>query len=269
MLTDGKEARFLFLPDGEDPDDFVRGHGKAAFERAIDGATPLSEYLLAELAAQHPPNNAEGRAALVAAARPYANQIAAPVLRALVRRQLAELAGLPEAQLGALLGPDARRRSGRAGKHAAHPDPAVRHGGRPRCCERCCRASCSSRRSPAATICRRPTVMAPRRPPGARWSSTAGPRRVMPTTASVIQHFAGSDHEGVLAELLASAADQELSAEQAETQVLAAAERWRRADAQRALQALLRQPLDQLSAEERESLTRGLAATARGLRRDD
>ena len=71
VLSDGKEARFLFLPDGDDPDDFVRGHGKAAFERAIDGATPLSEYLLAELAAQHPPHTAEGRAALVAAARPY------------------------------------------------------------------------------------------------------------------------------------------------------------------------------------------------------
>jgi hypothetical protein len=85
----------------------------------------------------------------------------------------------------------------------------------------------------------------------------------------VIQHFAGSDHEGVLAELLASAADQELSAEQGETQVLAAAERWRRADAQRVLQTLMRQPLDHLSAEERESLTRGLAATARGLRRDE
>ena len=55
VLADGKEARFLFLPDGEDPDDFVRSRGKAAFERAIEAAIPLSEYLLTELAARHPP----------------------------------------------------------------------------------------------------------------------------------------------------------------------------------------------------------------------
>ena len=82
----------------------------------------------------------------------------------------------------------------------------------------------------------------------------------------MIQHFADTDHAGLLADVLASASDQALSAEQAETQLLAAAERWRQADEQRALQALLRQPLEQLTAEERESLTRGLAATARGLR---
>ena len=70
VLADGKNALFLFLPDGEDPDDFVRQRGKAAFERAIANAVPLSEFLLAELAARHPPTSAEGRAALVAAARP-------------------------------------------------------------------------------------------------------------------------------------------------------------------------------------------------------
>src|SRR6478736_6068822 len=104
VLADGKEARFLFLPDGEDPDDFVRRRGKSALERAIDAAIPLSQYLLTELAALHPPHTAEGRAALVAAVRPYANQITAPVLRALVRGQVAELAGLPADQLQMLLG---------------------------------------------------------------------------------------------------------------------------------------------------------------------
>ena len=49
-LADGKNARFLFLPDGEDPDDYVRTRGKAAFEqRARQGACRLSEFLLAEL----------------------------------------------------------------------------------------------------------------------------------------------------------------------------------------------------------------------------
>ncbi len=102
-LADGKNAQFLFLPDGEDPDDFVRKRGKAAFEQALKAAVPLSEFLLRELAAQHPPSSAEGRAALVAAARPYLAQIEAPVLAALLRRRLAELSGLPESELKSLL----------------------------------------------------------------------------------------------------------------------------------------------------------------------
>ena len=69
--------------------------------------------------------------------------------------------------------------------------------------------------------------------------------------------------------VLASAVDHELSPEQVETQVLGAAERWRHADLKDALQSLLRQPLEQLSAAEREALTRGLMATARGVRRDE
>ena len=71
-----------------------------------------------------------------------------------------------------------------------------------------------------------------------------------------------------MAEILAAAADQALSPEQVETQVLAAAARWQHADNQRALQSLLRQPLEALTADEREALTRGLIATARGVRRD-
>jgi len=103
VLADGKNAVFLFLPDGEDPDDFVRQRGKAAFERAIANAVPLSEFLLAELVARHPPTSSEGRAALVAAARPMLGEIAAPVLAAILRRRLGELSGLPESELRDLL----------------------------------------------------------------------------------------------------------------------------------------------------------------------
>ncbi len=102
-LADGKNAQFLFLPDGKDPDDFVRQRGRAAFEQASAGAVPLSEFLLTELAVRHPPTSSEGRAAMVAAARPYLAQIRAPVLSAILRQRLAELSGLPEAQLRPLL----------------------------------------------------------------------------------------------------------------------------------------------------------------------
>jgi DNA primase len=103
VLADGKDARFLFLPDGADPDDYIRQRGKSAFEALLDEATPLSDFLLSELAARHPPRSAEGRAALVNAAKPLLAQLSAPVFGALLRQRLAELAGLPERAMTALL----------------------------------------------------------------------------------------------------------------------------------------------------------------------
>jgi DNA primase len=267
VLVDGKEARFLFLPDGEDPDDFVRQRGKAAFEQAIERATPLSEYLLAELAAQHAPTTAEGRAALVAASRPLIAQIAAPVLAALMRRRLAELSGLPADQLGALV--DAATP---AARFAGDPPPTRPAGRR-----------AAARRAPSLLrTLLQGVVLEPglaqrhdlpyvdeHGPEAAAWNAVLDHCKaasVEPTTAAVVQHFAGTSHADALADVLASAADQALTAEQVEVQVVAAAERLRDAADQRVLSALLQQPLEALSSEERKALLQRLQAGARGVR---
>jgi DNA primase len=268
VLADGKEARFLFLPDGEDPDDFVRRNGKAELERAVEAAQPLSEYLVTELAARHPPATAEGRAALLAAARPLVGRVAAPILAALLRKRLAELAGLPEDQLGTLLA------AAPAAEAGVHFGPQAGAG--------------PVRRVPARGPVRRPPSLARAliqgvllEPELARQHSLPRPQSPGPetdaltalldhcrdtagelTTAGVIQHFAGSTHAEVYAAALASADDQGLSAEQAQTQVLAAAGRWRHQEDRRGLAVLLAQPLDRLTPEEREALTRGLRANA-------
>lgn len=108
-LADGKNAKFLFLPDGADPDDHIRRRGSAAFEGLVGQAVPLSDFLLSELAARHPPTSAEDRAALVNAAKPLLAQLHAPILSALLRRRIAEIAGLPEVELAALLPASAPR----------------------------------------------------------------------------------------------------------------------------------------------------------------
>jgi DNA primase len=261
VLTDGKEARFLFLPNGQDPDDYVRAHGKAMFEDALQKATPLSEYLLSELVAQHPPATAEGRAALVAAARPYIAQIGAPVLRTLLRDQLAELAGLAADQLTVLLGTGnsegARRAAPRTSRATASAKPAP-----------------SLVRSLLRGVLLEPGLA--RRhalPPTDEMGALAAAWRAVvdhcalaasdPTTASVVQHFAETEHAAVLAEVLASAADQDLSADQVETEVLAAADRYRKLEEQRALAAILTQPLEQLNADQRATLARSLGASNR------
>jgi hypothetical protein len=89
---------------------------------------------------------------------------------------------------------------------------------------------------------------------------------VEPTTASLVQHFADSSHARTLAAALASATDHALTAEQAEIQAVAAAERLRRAADRQALDVLLQQPLEALTAADRDALAERLKAGAGGER---
>jgi DNA primase len=100
-LQDGKEVRFLFLPEGEDPDSYIRTHGQAAFLQLLDTDTvPLSAFLVRELARNRKLDSQEGRAALIKDAKPLVDKIAAPLLASLIRRQIADLAHLQADELG-------------------------------------------------------------------------------------------------------------------------------------------------------------------------
>jgi DNA primase len=96
LAPDHKPIRFLFLPDGEDPDTFIRKHGKEAFERATAGAQLLSEFLLAELRSQVDTRSAEGRARFLAAAKPHIQKITAASLKLQLVKELARLAGVTQ-----------------------------------------------------------------------------------------------------------------------------------------------------------------------------
>lgn len=92
-LQDGKEVGFLFLPQGEDPDSYIRHHGRDAFLHLLDTDTvPLSAFLVRELARDRRLDTEEGRAALLKEARPLLGKIVAPFFSALIQRNLAELA---------------------------------------------------------------------------------------------------------------------------------------------------------------------------------
>ena len=99
QLVDGKQVKFLFLSETEDPDTFVRKAGKAAFEAALDRAMPLSQFLLDELAAQTDLGTHEGRAKLLQAAKPLVKQVAAPMLSLLLRKELARVSGITQQEL--------------------------------------------------------------------------------------------------------------------------------------------------------------------------
>ncbi len=96
---DGREIRFLFLPEGHDPDTLVGEEGRAAFEARLEGALPLSEYLVRELSEQSDLSHADGRARFAAAARPLLAKVPEGVYRELLLERLAAVVGLAPRRL--------------------------------------------------------------------------------------------------------------------------------------------------------------------------
>jgi DNA primase len=265
VLADGKDARFLFLPDGEDPDDFVRKRGRVAFEDALAQATPLSDALIGELSRRHPPTSDEGRAALVAAARPLVSQIAAPVLAALLTRRLAELAGLAEAQIAPIVqAPMRPRETGDGERTRENPpdrrsDPAFRPRPGGRLPVR--RAPSLARQLLQAVLLEPALVREVDIPATGEASADAAALAAVVehcaqadpgiATAAIVQAFAGSDHEGTIAEALAAAGDHGIDSALARSQLVEGVARLAEQLEQRQIAALLSTPLDQLTAEQK------------------
>jgi DNA primase len=108
-MQSNREVRFLFLPDGEDPDSLVRGRGGSAFSELLDRATPMSTFFFEHLAESLDLSTLDGRARLVGLAEPYLDK-------------------LPEGAFADLMREELRQRTG----HAGHAGSARRAPARPR-----------------------------------------------------------------------------------------------------------------------------------------
>lgn len=97
--SDTRSFRFLFLPPEHDPDSYVRAHGAAAFEALVQAAEPLSRQLIALAADGADTTSAEGRARLLAQARPLWQSLPEGVLRVQVLGELAQAGQMPLATL--------------------------------------------------------------------------------------------------------------------------------------------------------------------------
>jgi DNA primase len=102
---EGREIRFLFLPDGHDPDTLVGAEGREGFEARLGGALPLSEYLVHELSQHSDLTHADGRATFAEAARPLFLKVPQGVYRELLLERLAEVIGLAPQRLAELWAP--------------------------------------------------------------------------------------------------------------------------------------------------------------------
>jgi DNA primase len=100
LLEDGRSARFLFLPDGQDPDTQVRSIGAKAFEASMDIATRLPDFFFDTLSAKVDRNSLEGRALLGKLALPLLEKLPQGIFRQLMFDQLAQITGVSARSLG-------------------------------------------------------------------------------------------------------------------------------------------------------------------------
>ena len=198
-MRDGRSARFLFLPEGEDPDSLVRREGRDAFLARIENAVPFSEFFLEGLAERADTGSMDGRARMAELARPLLSKMPQGVLRELLTEALAERVGLPAERLAARL-------EGPAAPAAARP-PA--RGAAPR-------GRATPVRTALALLLREPRL-APKAAPARRWLAelelpgVALLCQVLDLlenephlgTAAILERFRGTEAGSQLARLLA------------------------------------------------------------------
>ena len=92
FMQEGRQARFMFLPEGEDPDTLVRKQGREGFEAEIEKSVPLSTFFYNQLTKQVDTLSMDGRARLVELVRPLLSNLQEGVFRHMMLARLAEIA---------------------------------------------------------------------------------------------------------------------------------------------------------------------------------
>ncbi|MCC5811285.1 MAG: DNA primase [Ectothiorhodospiraceae bacterium] len=192
-MRDERQARFLFLPDGEDPDSLVRADPDR-FRRLLDEAPPLSEFLFQELARSEDLRTMDSRARLTERAAPLLGKVPPGVLRDLMLDELARVARVDRRHVDAAV----------AGKSPAPPEQprTGKLAGRPQ--------RRTTVRVAVALLLQRPALAAHALPPamicrlhlpGADLlAQLIEFLREEPhlSTSALLERFRGSEHEGAL-----------------------------------------------------------------------
>jgi DNA primase len=90
LMRDGMQIRFMFLPDGEDPDSLVRRIGKTEFEKAIQQASTIADFFFQTLALQTDTTSTDGRARYVKLAMDLLKLIPAGIFQQMMLAELAK-----------------------------------------------------------------------------------------------------------------------------------------------------------------------------------
>jgi DNA primase len=189
-MRDGRQAWFLFVPDGEDPDSLIRAEGLEGFEQRLKQATPLSEFFFAETGKDVSLASIDGKARLAERARPLIGQIPDGAFRDLMYVELERLSGAKTAPAASSM----RAAPGNAGRGAR---PAQR----------------SLVRTAVALLVQSPALASQIEPP---WTFSELRQPGIPllvelirlcrerpslTTGALLEHFAGREEAGALNKL--------------------------------------------------------------------
>lgn len=117
LINDGMSLKFVFLPDGEDPDTLVRKQGHEKFEKILDDAKPLSQFLFEHLLNDVNIDTLEGKSALVESFTPFIQKLPDSTLKDSIVNELANKFGLASEQQLAKL----NKKQTVASKHAKKP----------------------------------------------------------------------------------------------------------------------------------------------------
>ncbi|MCG7977256.1 MAG: DNA primase [Candidatus Thiodiazotropha endolucinida] len=99
LMRDGREVKFLFLPQGEDPDTQIRKEGADAFNARMEQAQPLSKFLFQQLTDQVQMESIDGRAKLAQLASPLLEKLPSGVFRRMMFQHLEEVVGIRDGHL--------------------------------------------------------------------------------------------------------------------------------------------------------------------------
>jgi DNA primase len=94
LIRDGFSLKFVFVPDGEDPDSLIRKQGQQAFEQILDEAMPLSKFLFDKFLEDNPVNSMEEKVALIDKLQPYIHKLPDSILKSAIIEEMASHFGV-------------------------------------------------------------------------------------------------------------------------------------------------------------------------------
>jgi len=103
VIVDGRSAKFMFLPEGEDPDTIIRKIGAKKFLELVANAMPLSEFIFESLSGEYDHNSVDGKAKLSKLVIPLINKMPGGVFKTLMIRALSKRTDLEESELKSLV----------------------------------------------------------------------------------------------------------------------------------------------------------------------
>jgi len=102
-LRDGRQVKFVFLPDGDDPDSYIANNGTSKFEKQLDSGKDLSDFLIDKISENIDLNSIDGKARMAERAKPFIGKIPDGIFKELIIDKLSASVGLSSKKLTTLI----------------------------------------------------------------------------------------------------------------------------------------------------------------------